>query len=219
MRTSATGTSTSHPSELRPRAGGGETPARFSAPSRRLEVTVFDARTDDLPHPPPRPAAPHAVAGFSLLEVLVVLLLIGILLTMATLSLAPLLGRGGGNAAAHLAAVATLASDQATLQGTEHGLELSRDGYRVLALVGGSWLALDDDPAWRPQRLGEGFTLHLQAEGRTVPLPEKLGGEPQLILYSSGESTPFELELRGAGSDCVLRGDGFTLAAPECTAG
>jgi len=160
-----------------------------------------------------RPAA----AGFSLLEILVVLLLMGIILTMATLSMAPLFGRRHGDEATRLAAITRLASDQAILQGVEHGLELARNGYRILVLDNGRWLALDDDPAWRPRRLPDGVVLHLESEGHAVALPEELRGEPQLILFSSGENTPFEIEVRSDGRDCLLRGDGVTLpTTAEC---
>ena len=156
--------------------------------------------------------------GFSLLELLVVLLIVGITLTMATLAIGPLLGRNDDDEAARLGAVLQLAREQAVLQGIEHGLELTTDGYRLLALEEQRWVPLGD-AAWRPRTLPDRIRLRLEIEGRGVALREKPTGEPQLLLFSSGETTPFAIELQSPASTCRLAGDGLTdLAPPACEA-
>ncbi|MDX1594533.1 MAG: type II secretion system minor pseudopilin GspH [Gammaproteobacteria bacterium] len=155
--------------------------------------------------------------GFSLLELLVVVLLIGIILTMATLAVGPALGRhDGAEEARRLAALLQLAREQAVLRGVEHGLEVTRDGYRLLALGERRWEPLEGSP-WRPRTLPEGMRLHLVVDGAALPLPASPPGEPQLLLLSSGEMSPFEIELEGPEQRCLLRGDGLEdLPPPEC---
>jgi general secretion pathway protein H len=162
-----------------------------------------------------RHGSPLAEHGFSLLEVLVVLLIVGITLTMATLSIGPGLGRDRGlNEAERLHALVALASEQAILQGIEHGLELSHGGYRILAYLDGQWLPLDDDPVWRPRELPDTLRVHLQTDGRSVTLPATAQGTPQVLLFSSGETTPYVIELSGPDGECVLRGDGVSGVPP-----
>lgn len=162
---------------------------------------------------------PRLARGFSLLELLVVLLLVGVILTMATLAVAPAVGRvDGADEARRLAALLQLAREQAVLQGLEHGLEVSRDGYRMLVLQDRGWQPLQET-AWRPHDLLEGIRLELVIEGRAVVLPREPTGEPQLLLFSSGEMTPFEIELQDASLRCLLVGDGLAdLPQPTCEA-
>jgi general secretion pathway protein H len=156
----------------------------------------------------------RAGRGFSLLELLVVLLLIGIILTLATLAVRPRLGAAdSGDEAARLAALLQLAREQAVLQGVEHGLELARDGYRLLALEDRTWQPLAES-IWRPRTLPAQVRLQLTVEGRAVDLPELPAGAPQLLLFSSGEMTPFTLELAGPAGVCRLTGDGLADLAP-----
>jgi len=155
--------------------------------------------------------------GFTLLELLVVLLIIGVTLTMATLAIGPLLGRrDGGDEAQRLGALVQLAREQAVLQGVEHGLALSRDGYRVLALGEDGWQPVEGS-AYRARTLPPPFRLRLTVEGRGVELAAEPPDEPQLLLLSSGETTPFALELAGAERVCTLVGDGLAdLPPPAC---
>ena len=158
-----------------------------------------------------------ADGGFSLIELLVVLLLIGIILTMATLAVRPGLGvADGDDEAARLAALLQLAREQAVLQGDEHGLELNSGGYRLLMLDNNAWEPLTD-PVWRPRILPPELRLRLTVEGRAVALPDTAEGEPQLLLFSSGEMTPFTLEIKGTTTVCRLTGDGLAdLPPPSC---
>jgi general secretion pathway protein H len=155
--------------------------------------------------------------GFSLIELLVVLLLIGIILTMATLAIRPGLGAADGDdESARLAALLQLAREQAVLQGDEHGLELSSGGYQLLMLRDRAWEPLTD-PVWRPRILPPELRLRLTVEGRAVDLPDTAEGEPQLLLFSSGEMTPFTLEIEGMTTVCLLAGDGLAdLPPPKC---
>jgi general secretion pathway protein H len=98
--------------------------------------------------------------------------------------------------------------DQAALQNREYGIRWSVGGYEFLAYEPRSaqWEALGGDPQLRPRQLPAGIDVQLEVEGRPVILPagNGLGAEdgkrvPQVMLYSSGEMSLFELTLRRSG--------------------
>ena len=85
---------------------------------------------------PARRPAPAASAGFTLIEVLVVLVLIGVIAGLATLSLGNGAERELRKESDRLAAVLRLARDELLISGgNERALGLRRDSYSVLDLV------------------------------------------------------------------------------------
>lgn len=106
-----------------------------------------------------------------------------------------------------------LASDEAVLNGREYGIRFEPDRYEFLvfsvdAATGqGVWTPLDDN-LFRERVLPAGFSLSLTVEGQPVRLATAIaaGGateeeavpEPHVLLSSSGEITPFTLEIAGA---------------------
>jgi general secretion pathway protein H len=129
--------------------------------------------------------------GFTLLEVMVVMILVGIMTGFALLSI------GGGTRdrlveeARRLAALVELHQQEAILNGETRGIRFDRASYALLSL--------DDQGRWRPpvaattlvrRQLPEGLTLGLWIEGRPVA-PDPESEQPQVLLLASGETTEF----------------------------
>lgn len=157
----------------------------------------------------PRPGG--GSAGFTLIELLVVLVIIGILITFATLAIGNDQESVVQEEARRIAALIELAGEEATLQGRELGLQLDRGGYRFVFLAPQAegpprWLALEQDRLLRPRRFHPAITPELELEGQPQPLPLEAPEEatPQLFIFSSGERTPFLLRL-GADQGRVVR--------------
>ena len=128
--------------------------------------------------------------GFTLLEIMVVLVLVGIITSFALLSV------GGGprsrlaEEARRLAARVELHQQEAILNGQTHGIQFARAGYTLLTL--------GEKGEWQPaavntlihHALPEDIALSLWVEDRPVDLkiPRKL---PQVLLLASGEATEF----------------------------
>lgn len=139
--------------------------------------------------------------GFTLLELLVVLVLMGIILSIAVLSL----GDGGRGDqiredARRLKALMELAGEESVLNTTPYGLELGEDGYRFLRYRDGEWQVLEGDELLRPREWLPDTEAVLFLEGHQVEPGDKdeeeeEGPLPSLIFYPDGERTPFELEL------------------------
>ena len=92
---------------------------------------------------PPRP--PRAVrrsAGFTLIEVMVVLVIMGVMATGITLGIDSLRGRDADQALRRLRLVLEASADRASVRGRPIAVEFLPDGYR--------FSALDPDDNWRP---------------------------------------------------------------------
>jgi type II secretion system protein H len=143
--------------------------------------------------------------GFTLVEILVAVMIVGVMLVGITISI----GFGGGSDRQleterdRMLALIDHFRDQAALQVREYGVRIFDGGYQFLYYDprAGLWLDEQDD-LLRPRELPPGIDARLWIEGRRVVLPEAEVDPdqrvPQLLLYSSGEVNLFELELRRA---------------------
>lgn len=136
--------------------------------------------------------------GFTLLEVLVVILMVGLLAGSLTLAQSDHGPQHAKREAERLRSLLGLLREDALLERQELGVRIEPDGYSVHRLdADGRWIPASD---YRPQRLPDSLRLHLelgeQAPGLGAPVP---GPGPQLLVLSSDELTPFSLqiELRG----------------------
>jgi general secretion pathway protein H len=141
--------------------------------------------------------------GFTLLEIMAVVVIIGIVLTFMTLS------TGGDNRAEQmqreaqrLLALLELASDEAVMRSEQLALRVGENDYEFMILDGNQWLPLDDDRPLRPRQLPKGIELRLELEENPPPgLTAENDEQPQVFLLSSGEMTPFVLTLSAPESE------------------
>lgn len=159
-----------------------------------------------------------AQRGFTLIELLVVLVILGSLIGLAVLGT----GVAGPSRelrgeAERLAGLIGVLSDEAVLDNREYGLSFDREGYRVLRYDSrlAEWQAMDK----RLHRLPEWAELNFEVEGEALSLPSSEAAlAPQLLILSSGEMTPFRLQLaerRRDGLRLLLSSDGFRLPRVE----
>jgi general secretion pathway protein H len=167
-------------------------------------------------------------AGFTLIEILVVVTVIGIIVSIGLLSLS-VLGddRQLRIEARRIARLLASAQDEAVMQGREFGLEVMLNSYRFVEYdpYQARWLELEIDDIFRTRQLPEGleFDLLLEdkkillgAEAATIADPDssnvstmKKKYAPHVLIFSSGESTPFELRIarRSEQQIVILQGD------------
>ncbi len=140
-------------------------------------------------------------AGFTLLELMVVLVLIGIIFTFAMLSF------GGDDIAGmmedesrRLETLIALASDEAVIRGEELAIRFHNDGYEFMELQQAGWKVPENDALLRSHMLPPGLEVRLQLEGDSPVFPGQDGDgdteeavTPQVFILSSGEVTPFSV--------------------------
>ncbi len=149
--------------------------------------------------------------GFTLLEIMVVLLLIGIITSFALLSA----GRGPRERLAEegrrLAALVELHQQEAILSGETRGIQFSRAGYAMRSLdEKGQWRSPAAADTLIRHELPEDIRLGLWIEDRPVDL-KNTGQLPQVVLLASGETTEF-VAVFGLADDASLNAPLYRVA-------
>lgn len=148
-----------------------------------------------------------ASRGFTLLEIMVVVIIVGIVLTFATLN------TGGDSRAEQmqreaerLLALLELAQEEAVMRGEQLALRIGEADYEFMILENDDWAPLVDNKPLRPRKLPQGIELRLELQDNPPPgLSAENDEQPQVFLLSSGEMTPFILTLAADESEQQFR--------------
>jgi general secretion pathway protein H len=153
--------------------------------------------------------------GFTLIEILVVVVIIAIVTVGAILSLS-VLGHDDqlDTERDRLVDLLNYARDQASLQTRELGLYCTLDGYRFVEFdpLTNLWQDVTEDDALRARQLPDGVHINLSVESHDVVLKTSADAQkaretdaqnykPHLMIFSNGDLTSFVLTLERDGSD------------------
>ena len=168
-------------------------------------------------------AKSNELSGFTLIELLVSIVIIGVVLSIAVLSLSLVDDdREIRREAQRLMAIVEIVKDDAVLQGREFGIEFTLTGYRFVEFdaFSNSWLDVPGEDLLRLRALPEDIELDLFLEDKKVTLedePAELASEddedpsptarnyaPHVMIFSSGDMTPFELHINRLTDDLMV---------------
>jgi len=166
--------------------------------------------------------------GFTLIEILVVIVIVATIVSMVLLSI----GVAGEDEELdterkRLAALIETVQDEALLQGREYGIEFTTSAYRFVEFdpLARQWSEVPFDDLYRLRTLPAGLEFELFIDDKRVELnndpkeiddpddkPLSAGVQvytPHLFVFASGESTAFELRMWRPQTDAelVLVGD------------
>ena len=160
-----------------------------------------------------RKSVRHHRNGFTLIEVLVVVMIVSIVATMALLSMNFGESRKDQEEARRLVALVKLASQQAIISGSELALEVAKDGYRFLKYHDQQWTTIEDREL-RPREMPGNIELETYIYGGMASEDSNSDNKnsdetlPRIYILSSGELTPFKIVVSGdAGSLYRVTGD------------
>lgn len=148
-------------------------------------------------------------AGFTLIEVLVVLVIVGLLATGIGVSLSALHARESARAVERLRLVLEATAERAAVRGTPIAVEFLPDGYRFARFdTDGQWHLLSEPPVFAERVLPEDVRrVSLRIEGRDA------GARPRLVFASASpefelllDTPEGEVRLLGRATGAVERG-------------
>lgn len=162
---------------------------------------------------------PSGVRGFTLFEILIVMVIISIVLTLALLPVSLASRSETETEARRLAALLRYAVDDAVMTSSNVGIILDAHGYRFLSRGKDGWMPINSK-ILRERKLPDTLSLRINNEkpGSTAPNAGKKTLRPNIIISADGESTPASISIHGpevsvysvaidAGSNIALEGE------------
>ena len=153
-------------------------------------------------------AAARLSRGFTLLELMIVVFVIGLVTAGVVISFSG--GRRDDQLereADRLDALFDYVREQAELQTRDYGFRVNTFGYSfvVYDVLANQWRPAEEDDALRERPFPEGIETEVVVEGRKVVLETRKKDVedfmPQVMIFSNGDISSFEVLLRREGSN------------------
>ncbi len=160
-------------------------------------------------------------AGFTLLEIMVVVALVGVAIAMINLNLSPDPGRAAEREGERAAALLRQLQEESLLRGRPLALVFDevaqRYGFEVAE--SGQWRALDKDDVFRPRRVLEPVSAALTVNGKSRDEAEGEADEApgRIIVDPLGQVTPFDMTFSAGDARVAVTLDAFGAIVADRT--
>lgn len=150
-------------------------------------------------------------AGFTLVETLVVLVIIGLLTSVAVMT--GLARDSLRDDAEALAARALRAAEESIMSGRPTGLGVTAKGYAFYEMEDGEWRAFAGDRALGPRAWRDGVVVEFHRDGMKAQAPRaNLAVAPTVVFDPTGAATRFSITLTERGERYMIAGgEGGTI--------
>jgi general secretion pathway protein H len=139
---------------------------------------------------------PASTRGFTLIEILVVLAIVGVLALAVSIGIATAGGeRSLSREAERFQSLVAYACTRAELTGREIGLRFEDRGYTFSRLGFDGWVDEADEGELRARQWPLSMRAELRRDGREVQWDQRAREQPHIVCFSSGELSPFVLRL------------------------
>jgi general secretion pathway protein H len=156
--------------------------------------------------------------GFTLVEILVVVVIMAIVVSLAILSIG-VTGRDTqlDDETRRIEGLVDILHERALLEGRDFGLRIEPTAYEfaVYDPFRDRWITMNDEGEFRRRNLPKGVTFQLELDSVSVvlkPTDKNFNGgaapPPQVAIAASGEGTPFRLTLLRDATQARARVDG-----------
>lgn len=145
-------------------------------------------------------------AGFSLVELMVVIFLMGLISGVVALTLPPQMS-AAEREAQRLAARLHLAMEDAVMTGDALGFGANARGYGFFRLRRGQWRQIEDDRMFGAQDWEPGVSAIIETRGFTLEPDGAEDLRPVIRFDPLGGATPFAIVLRQERSTLRIVGD------------
>lgn len=137
--------------------------------------------------------------GFTLIELMVVMVIVSVLITAVSMTLKRDYQDLAIKEMKRFRALVDLAGQESVFQARSLGMRFVQDGYAFMARGdGGQWLPMEGSNL-RQRKLPKGFELEVFREGVAINYLEKTEGKPQVFILPTNEVTPFEMSISYPG--------------------
>lgn len=152
-------------------------------------------------------------AGFTLVEVLVALMIVGLLSATVVLTM-PLAHDPAEVEVKRFMARLTLAAQDSVLAGAPTGVVLESNGYRFFQYARGGWKAIESDAAMAPVEWDKDVTVNLNSTQAGTSIgaaakDEQAPTQPAIVFSPTGLATPFTISIKSPSSQYTVSGDAF----------
>jgi general secretion pathway protein H len=159
--------------------------------------------------------------GFTLVEILVVVVIMAVVISLAVLSIG-VTGRDVqlDEETRRIEGLVGLLHERALLEGRDFGLRIEPAAYEFVVYepTHDRWQIMDQEHEFRHRELPKGLSFQLQLDAQVVvlkPVDRNLSSDqtpnPQVAIAASGEGTPFRLTLQREASNAKASVDGDAL--------